>query len=59
MIEHLVPVYTLTASLLAEPLRKPKKSADTLDLQMVLVYSSPMLTNLVGKIGNWMGGMLL
>src|SRR5215216_531171 len=30
MIEHLVPVYTLTASLLAEPLSLPWRSPDSL-----------------------------
>jgi hypothetical protein len=39
--------------------RSQETSADTLDLQTGLGYSSPMLTNLVGKIGNYMGGKLL
>ena len=35
-----------------------KKSAEWLDLEMMLGYSLSMPINLVDKIDNWFGGML-
>jgi hypothetical protein len=39
-------------------LPREEKSSEWLDLEMMLVYSLPMPTNLVGKMVNWLGGML-
>ncbi|HLL56946.1 MAG TPA: hypothetical protein VK359_03385, partial [Rubrobacteraceae bacterium] len=35
-----------------------KNLAGALDLEIGLVYSSPMLTNIVDKLGNWLRGKL-